>query len=80
MVPDRLHKALTTLPFRPLVVETGSGKRVHIEHPDYTRLSPAGRTLVVFSADDEEMEISDVFLITNLTVASGSESALGQAS
>ena len=73
MAPEQLRKALEILPFRPLMIETGSGKKVRIEHPDYAKLSPAGRTLIVFSANDDAAEIIDVFLITSLSVAGGSE-------
>jgi hypothetical protein len=83
MAPDRLRKQLTMLPFRPLTVELASGKRIHVEHPDFAALSPAGRTLVVFhretdfveAEDDGAMEIIDVFLISNLSVEGGSKAA-----
>lgn len=81
MAPDRLRNQLKTLPFRPFTVELGSGKRVFIEHLDYAALSPAGRTLVIFhrdemgeADDDGDMEIIDVFLITNLSVGGSSGS------
>ena len=79
MAPDRIRKQLQTTPFRPFTVELGSGKRVFVQHPDYAALSPAGRTLVIFhrdemgeADDDGDMEIIDVFLITNLSVEGGS--------
>jgi len=80
---DRLRTQLTLLPFRPFTVETSSGKRVPIQHPDYAILSPGGTTLVVFyydqsageKYDDDKMEIIDVPLITNLTVEGGSKAA-----
>ena len=54
------------MPYRPFTVEIAGGKRIHVKHPDYAQLSPAGRTLVVFTNDKDAMEIIDVFLITNL--------------
>ena len=76
MAPDRLRQQLHTLPFVPFTVELASGKRVRIQHPDYAALSPAGSTLVVFTdPEDKNMEVLDVFLITNLSVESGSEAA-----
>ncbi len=76
MAPDRIRQQLRKMPFVPFTVELASGKRVRIEHPDYTMLSPAGRTLVVFTdLDDTNMEMIDVFLITNLSIESGSETA-----
>ena len=73
MAPDQLRKALDTLPFKPMTIETGSGKKVLLEYPDYARLSPAGRTLVVFNTEDDAAEIIDVFLITSLSMQGGSE-------
>ena len=62
------------MPFRPFTVEVAGGKRVRIEHPDYAILSPGGRTLIVFGyPEDDSMEIIDVFLVSNLTLGSGSE-------
>lgn len=82
MAPDRLRDQLNFTPFRPFVVELGSGKRVRIEHPDFAMLSPGGRTLVVFHRDDPTredddgaMEIIDIFLITNLSMEGGSKAA-----
>ena len=80
---DRLRAQLSLLPFRPFTVETSSGRRVPIQHPDYAKLSPGGTTLVVFYYDeaagekygDDKMEIIDVPLITNLTVDGGSKAA-----
>ena len=71
MAPDKLREALDAAPFRPFTVELAGGKRVPVKHVDYTRLSPAGRTLIVFTDDDDSMEMIDVFLISNLTFGSG---------
>jgi hypothetical protein len=67
MAPDRIRNLLRAVPFQPFTVELGSGKRVPVKHPDYASLSPAGRTLVVQN-DEENMEIIDVFLITNASL------------
>ncbi|HEX8296355.1 MAG TPA: hypothetical protein VF593_08655 [Chthoniobacteraceae bacterium] len=67
MAADRIRNLLTATPFHPFTVELGSGKRVLVRHPDYASLSPAGRTLVVQDTE-ENMEIIDVFLITNASL------------
>ena len=67
MAPDKVREALRVLPFKPFVVELAGGKRVTVKHPDYAQLSPAGRTLIVFTNDDDAMETIDVFLISNLS-------------
>ena len=67
MAPDRIRQLIRTIPFKPFTVELGSGKRVFAKHADYVSLSPAGRTLVIHD-DDDNMEIIDVFLITNVSV------------
>ena len=74
MAPDQVRDALLGLPFRPFHVQIAGGKRVLVKHPDYARLSPSGRTLVVFRNDQDAMEIIDVFLITNLSF-NGSKAA-----
>ena len=76
MAPDRLRATLRTIPFRPFTVEVAGGKRVEIEHPDYASLSPSGRTLIVYGyPEDDAMEIIDVFLISNLSLEGGSQTA-----
>ena len=69
MAPDQVRKVLQAVPFRPFTVETGGQRRVPVKHTDYAQLSPAGRTLVVFSDDDDAADIIDVFLITSLSPA-----------
>ena len=69
MAPDQVRKVLQALPFRPFTVEIGGQRRVPVKHTDYAQLSPAGRTLVVFSDDDDAADIIDVFLIKNLSLA-----------
>ncbi len=69
MAPDQVRKVLQAVPFRPFTVEIGGQRRVPVKHTDYAQLSPAGRTLVVFSDDDDAADIIDVFLITSLSLA-----------
>ncbi len=78
MAPDKLREALDATPFRPFTVEVAGGKRIPVKHVDYTRLSPAGRTLIVFTDDDDSMEMIDVFLISNLSLG-GRRAASGRA-
>jgi hypothetical protein len=70
MAPDRSREALDAVPFRPFTVELAGGKRVPVKYVDYTRLSPAGRTLIVFTDENDSMEMLDVFLISNLSFGS----------
>jgi hypothetical protein len=67
MAPGKLREALDATPFRPFTVEVAGGKRVPVQHVDYTRLSPNGRTLIVFTDDEDSMEMIDVILISNLS-------------
>ena len=57
MAPDQVRKVLQAVPFRPFTVEIGGQRRVPVKHTDYAQLSPAGRTLVVFSDDDDAADI-----------------------
>lgn len=69
MAPDQVRKVLQAVPFRPFTVKIAGQRRVPVKHTDYAQLSPAGRTLVVFSDDDDAAEIIDVLLITSLSLA-----------
>jgi hypothetical protein len=67
MAPDRVRDALQAMPFKPFTVEIAGEKRIPVKHPDFSQLSPAGRTLVVFGDNDEWMEIIDVFPVANVS-------------
>lgn len=67
MAPDKIREALRILPFRPFVIEIAGGKRVPVKHPDYAHLSPNGRTLIVYTNDDDAMEMIDVLLVSNVS-------------
>ena len=69
MAPDQVRKILNAVPFRPFTVEIAGGREVPVKHIDYAQFSPAGRTLVVFSDEDDAADIIDVFLITRLGLA-----------
>lgn len=57
-----LHKAQPFLPFR---IHLSNGRFLDVPHPDFLARSPAGRTVVLYKAD-ETFEIIDLFLVAGL--------------
>ena len=74
MLPEVLRDELRAQPFVPFSIRTGDGKRYHVPHPDFTLLSPGGRTFTVYVADERMVHV-DVFLITALEKVQPTEGA-----
>lgn len=62
---EQLRKLLTTQPFRPFTIHLPEGRSVPVVHHDFALLSPNGRTLIAYGADDAA-DIIDVMLITSI--------------
>jgi hypothetical protein len=65
MRTEQVRKLLTAQPFRPFTVHLPEGRSVSVVHHDFALLSPDGRTLVAFGADDAA-DIIDVMLIGSI--------------
>ena len=65
MTSERLKETLDARPFRPFALRLAEGELVRVDHPELIARSPGGRTVVVFSPNDQ-MKILDLVLVTSL--------------
>lgn len=63
MTTDEIRRAIKAEPFRPFVLRLASGKQVAVRHPEFVAFSQGGRTLAVFSTDENAFEIIDLLLV-----------------
>ena len=57
-------------PFRPYRIHLADGRHVDVRHPDFVARSPAGRTAIVYKAD-ETCTVVGLLLVTSLEVLNG---------
>ena len=67
MTLDQLRSAREAAPFRPFTVHLADGRALRVPHPDFLSVSPGGRTVIVYQAD-ERFSIVDLLLVTELAV------------
>jgi len=71
--PGTILAYLSQRPFVPFIIFTGDGGDVRVRSPEFVKLSPKGRTVVVTTGrivdGEDEIQVIDVFLITKLTLA-----------
>ena len=67
MTVDQMKAARETNPFRPFTIQLADGRAHRIPHRDYLSMSPGGRTVIVYRAD-EAFSILDLLLVTELRV------------
>jgi len=70
MTVEQLQATQHAKPFRPYRIHMADGRSLDVHHPDFVARSPAGRTIVVYKADDTS-EIVDLLLVTSLEVLNG---------
>ncbi|MBI2826690.1 MAG: hypothetical protein HYX69_18615 [Planctomycetia bacterium] len=68
MTTEQLKTALNQRPFRPFTLHLADGRGIAVQHNEFAMLSPSGRTVVVYQADDT-MNIVDLLLVTDLEMA-----------
>ena len=76
MTAAPIRELLRTMPFVPFDLHLGNGKIVHVQHPDFASLQPAGRILIVWRPDSEGFEIIDLLLVNNMTVEPKNQAAV----
>ena len=77
MTTEQLRTAHRGTPFRPFTIRMADGRTFSIAHPDFLSISPAGRTVVIYHADDSA-SIVDLLLMTELEPAPPSNSRTDQ--
>jgi hypothetical protein len=65
MTVQQLRGTLRKTPFQPFTIRMADGRSFPIPHPDFLSMSPSGRTVIVYEADDE-MDILDLLLMTEI--------------
>jgi hypothetical protein len=65
MTADAIKDALHTVPFVPFALEVVGGKKYVVQHPDFVAVSPAGRTLMLYT-EGEHSVVLDIALISQL--------------
>ncbi len=61
-------------PFKPFIIHLEDGRKLAVKRPEFMWLPPGGRTIVVAqgSAEEDEITMTDVGIVTELTVGNGS--------
>jgi hypothetical protein len=67
MTSEQLRATRDAAPFRPFTLRVADGRSFRVHHRDYLSVSPGGRTVIVYQAD-EAFSILDLLLVTELTV------------
>lgn len=70
MIPEVIRQRLTSKPFRPFVLKLGSGETVVVRHPELVSLSPGGRRLILWVADERAVDI-DLLLVESVREQGG---------
>ena len=68
MTAAPIRELLRNMPFVPFDLHLANGKVVHVQHPDFASLEPAGRVLIVWRQNGEGFEMIDTLLVNNVTV------------
>jgi len=53
MTAESLHRAITTIPFRPFTLRLADGQQIHVPHPELIAHAPGGRMAVVVLSDSQ---------------------------
>lgn len=75
MTIERLREVLRNQPFQPFTLNLADGRTFAVPHPEYIAVSAKGRTVVVFDAETDAMEIIDLMMVVSLTVSEGGQAA-----
>jgi hypothetical protein len=67
MTIEQLRAAREANPFCPFTIHLADGRTHRIPHRDYLSMSPTGRTVIVYQADDA-WSILDLLLVTELRI------------
>ena len=67
MTLDQLRTLRDANPFRPFTIHLAGGRSLRVPHRDFVSVSPAGRTVIVYQANDA-FSIIDLLLVAELSV------------
>ena len=69
MTIEQMRATREANPFRPFTLRLADGRSFRVPHRDYLSLSPGGRTVIIYQAD-ESFSILDLLLVTGLEIES----------
>lgn len=72
MTIEQLRKVHNANPFRPFTLHLADGRSFLIPHRDFLSHSPVGRTVIVYGEGNDDFNILDVLLVTEVEVHNGS--------
>jgi hypothetical protein len=67
MTIEQMRATREANPFRPFTLRLADGRSFRVPHRDYLSMSPGGRTVIIYQAD-ESFNILDLLLVTELTM------------
>jgi hypothetical protein len=70
MTIEQVRQLYNAVPFKPFIIHLADGRQIPVKHREFMALSPSGRTIVVYQADDTS-NIIDLLLVTDLEVRNG---------
>jgi hypothetical protein len=73
MTIEQVRQLYNAAPFRPFTIHLADGRQIPVKHREFMALSPSGRTIVVYQADDTS-NIIDLLLVTDLEIKNGERS------
>jgi hypothetical protein len=76
MTAEQIRAVRDANPFRPFTIHLADGRSLPVGHRDFLLMSPSGRIITVYNADDS-CNIVDALLITDLEIAASAGSPTG---
>jgi hypothetical protein len=73
MTIEQVKQLYNAAPFRSFIIHLADGRQLPVKHREFMALSPSGRTMVVYQADDTS-NIIDLLLVTDLEIQNGERS------
>jgi hypothetical protein len=70
MTIEPVRDPYNAAPFKPFIIHLADGRQIPVKHRELMVISPSGRTIVVYQADDT-LNIIDLLLVTDLEVRNG---------
>ena len=67
MTGEEVRQLLRARPFLPFLIRTADGRSIPVANCERGMVSPAGRTVIVYEADDSP-HIVEVALVTSLEI------------
>lgn len=65
MTIEQLRKVYESEPFRPFVLHLADSREIPVMHREFMAMSPSGRTVTVYDADDTS-NIIDLLLVVSI--------------